>query len=70
MTADIHQFTGDTCLDISADKVLEGAMGKLERVMVCVFSEDGQFYTASSTSDIAQCLFMLAMANKVIIDLV
>lgn len=55
MKNNITHFTGLTRLDIEPDKILEGAKGKLE----CVLIIGNNGYYASSTADKAKINLML-----------
>ena len=47
-----------TTLPIDPDDVLNGALGKLDRVLVIGYAKDGGFYTAASDGDMAQALWL------------
>lgn len=59
MGSNVVPFTGKTTLDIDPDGVLEGAKGELEQVLVLGFDEDGEYYFASSTSNIGTLLRLI-----------
>jgi len=48
-----------TRLDMNPDKVLEGAKGDLESVIVIGFDKDGDEYFASSIAAGPECLWLL-----------
>ena len=48
-----------TRLDISADRVLEAAMGELEKVVVIGYDKDGEEYFASSIADGGTTLWLM-----------
>ena len=68
MTAKIIDFHGETTRDIEADKVLEGAIGKLETVVLVGVDDEGQIYLASSTADRARIVLLLALAQADTLD--
>ena len=59
MTASIVNFPGITYLDLPADRILEGSIGKLESVIVIGYTADGEEYFASSIADGADCVWLL-----------
>ena len=48
-----------TRLDIPADRVLEAAMGELEKVVVIGYDKDGEEYFASSIADGGTTLWLM-----------
>lgn len=48
-----------TRLDMPADRVLEAAIGKLEKVVVLGYDEDGDEYFASSVADGGTVLWLM-----------
>ena len=48
-----------TRLDIPADRVLEGAMGKLDGVIIIGKQDDGEYYFASSIASGGTVLWMM-----------
>lgn len=57
MPDNVVQFPGQTTQDIDPDEVLTAAQGKLENVLILGETPEGDFYMASSTSDMP--LYML-----------
>jgi len=55
----IIEFSGSTLLDIDPDKVLAGAKGELEQVILAGYDMDGKLYLASSSRDIGSNLLLL-----------
>lgn len=49
--AEIFKFTGNTRHDTDPDEVLEGAKGKLTRVVVIGYDTEGNLYLAGSSAD-------------------
>jgi len=48
-----------TYLDLPADRILEGAAGKLESVVLCGWDKDGEPYFASSLAGGGDVLWLL-----------
>ena len=57
--AKIIPFTGITKLDLPADRVLEGAMEKMEGVVLLGWTKDGLEYFASSYADGGTVMWLL-----------
>lgn len=68
MTAEIHYFNGVTKLDLPPDRILEQAIGKLKGVVVIGWDHDGQFYGASSYADGGDCLWLLELCKKALLE--
>ena len=65
--SNIVDFTGSTRLDIPPDKILEGAKGQLEQVIIVgVVKETGELYLATSTAEVATNYYNLAIAQQVL----
>lgn len=64
MTAKIYHFDGATTLDIPPDQVLQHACGKLEKVVVLGFEQDGSLYMAASCGNIPEALFLLEKCKQ------
>jgi len=64
----VFQFTGVTKLDLSADQVLESALGKLEGAVVIGFDKDGQEYFASSYADGGTVLWLIERTKKALLE--
>lgn len=56
---DVIKFNGLGVGDIPTNDVLNGAIDKLEKVVVIGFDDDGELYIASSMSDVPELLFHL-----------
>lgn len=63
----IIEFTGNTLVDIEPDKILSGAKGKLKKVIIVGYDEDG-LYVASSSCDIGHNLLLLERARDLLLD--
>ena len=48
---DVVEFNGVTSLDIPPDRLLEKAIGKMDRVVIIGIDKDGEKYFASSVAD-------------------
>ena len=59
MTAEVIVADFETTLDLPPDRILEGAKGKLEAVILIGRTPEGGSYFGSSTADKAQIVFML-----------
>jgi hypothetical protein len=57
--ADIHVLDVITKLDIPAERVLEQALGNLEKVVVMGYDKDGEEYFASSMADGGDVLWLI-----------
>ena len=67
--AEIIEMGGVTRLDIPADKVLKGAIGKLDQVVIVGIESDGKgYYAASSTTKLIKILGLLEMAKRMAYD--
>lgn len=64
---DVVAFTGETTLDIDPDRVLEAAIGKLDRVIIMGATKDGEEYLAQSCSDITVAVWDLERAKLVLL---
>lgn len=60
---DVVQLNVRTTLDLSPDRVLEAAMGKLSLVMVIGFDKDGEEWVTSSMGSVGDILFLLRRAE-------
>jgi hypothetical protein len=68
-TAKIINFTGVTRLDLPADRVLEGAVGKLESVLVIGYDKEGNEYFASSIADGGAANWLLDRCKMKLLDI-
>ena len=69
MTDNVIPFGGITRLDIDPDRVLTGAVGKLECVVVVGLGKDGEEYFASSMADGADALWYLERCKKKLLEI-
>jgi len=60
---------GETRLDLDPDAVLTGALGKLNEVVIVGYEADGSFYFASTRADGPQTLWLLAQAQKRLLEI-
>lgn len=61
--SNIIGFTGTTVIDIPPDKILDGAKGRLNEVLVLGWDKEDNLYAASSTSDIPEVIFLIERAK-------
>lgn len=59
---------GVTRLDLPADRILEGAIGKLDAVLVIGYDESGRFYFASSLADGGDALWLVEQFKRALFD--
>lgn len=59
MADEVINFPGVTRLNLPPDRLLEGAKGQLEQVIVIGYDLDGQEYFASSHADGGDVLWLL-----------
>ncbi len=69
MTDNVIPFGGITRLDIDSDRVLNGAIGKLDRVVIAGVDKDGNEYFASSMADGADALWYLERCKKALLEI-
>jgi hypothetical protein len=63
MMADVVNFTGITKLDLPPDRLLDAAVGKLDRVLIIGIDKDGDEYFASSCADGGTALWDMERAK-------
>ena len=59
---------GVTRLDLPPDKILEGAKGQLEGVVIMGYDKDGSQYFASSYADGGEVLWLLESCKKTLME--
>lgn len=59
---------GITSLDIPADRVLEQALGKLDKVVLTGFDKAGDYYFASSCADGGDVLWLLRKCEQKLLE--
>ena len=64
----VIKFTGITYLDIPADDVLNGAIGKLSGAIVIGYDMNGDDYFASSYADNADMLWLLERMKQRLLE--
>jgi hypothetical protein len=57
-----------TRLNIPADRVLEAAMGQLDRVVLIGWDKDEKEYIVSSIADGAEVMWLLKRTEKLLMD--
>ena len=60
---------GETRLDLDPDTVLAAAAGKLKDVVIVGYEADGSFYFASSQADGPEALWLLAQAQRKLLEI-
>ena len=68
MDAKILFFDGLTKLDLPPDRMLEGAKGKLSKVVIMGFTEDGDEYFASSQADGGDVMWLMERCKKRLLE--
>jgi hypothetical protein len=68
VSAEIITLNMETWLDIPADRVLEGVMGKLSTVLLVGYDSDEQPYFAASTSNKGDMLLMIERLRKRLLE--
>lgn len=56
---DVIELNMITRLDLPADRVLEAAIGKLDKVVILAYDKDGNEYFASSVADGGTVLWLM-----------
>lgn len=57
-----------TKLDIPVDRVIEGATGKLDQIVIMGYDKDGNEYFSSSFADSASVLWMIERMKKAVLE--
>lgn len=65
----VIDFDGVTRLDLSPDRVLEKAKGKLEGVVTMGYTKEGDIYFASSYSDGGTVLWLMESCKKMLLEI-
>lgn len=69
MSAEILRFNGITRLPLDPNQVLEGAIdGDLKSVVIIGYTQDGEFWFASSDPDGPSVLWDLEKAKQALLD--
>lgn len=61
-------FNGITRLDLPPDRILEGAKGKLEGVVIMGWDTEGKEYFASSYADGGTVLWLAERMKKMLLE--
>ena len=64
----VVDFTGITYLDMEPDRILSGALGQLESVVVIGYTKEGEEYFASSKADGSDVLWSLERAKLALLS--
>ena len=67
--AKVLPFHGLTKLDIPVDRILEGAKGKLDSVVILGYDKDEEEYFASSMADGGDVLWLLEKCKIVLMGM-
>ena len=68
--SNVVKFPGETLLDLNPDDILDEAKGKLEKVMIIGYTEDGEEYLASSFADGMVAVWLLERFKHLLINIV
>lgn len=69
MTAKIYEFDAPTLVDLPPDKVLNAALGKLDKVIILgIEEESGEIYMAASCGNIPEALYLLEKCKKKLLE--
>lgn len=68
MPGDVIPLGCVTRLDLPADRVLEGAVGRMEGVVLVGYDKDGDFYFASTYADGGTVLWLLEQCKKKLLE--
>lgn len=68
--SNVVKFPGDTLLDLNPDEMLEEAKGKLEKVIIIGYTEDGSEYFDSSFADGMVAVWLLERIKYLLVSLV
>jgi len=68
--SNVVKFPGETLLDLNPDDILEEAKGKLDKVMVIGYAEDGSEYFDSSFADGMVAVWLLERIKSMMINIV
>lgn len=52
-------WNGVTTLDTPPDRILEHAVGELDKVVICGLDKNGELYFASSTSQLPEIIWLI-----------
>lgn len=58
-----------TKLDIPADRVLESALGNVDRVLIMGWDKEGEVYFASSFADGGDVLWIMELCKKKLLEI-
>lgn len=69
MADNVVDFGGITKLDLPPDRVLEGAKGRLDSVVIMGFDQDGNEYFASSKADGGEVMWLMERCKKQLLEM-
>ena len=58
-----------TSIDLPADRILEAAIGNLDKVVIVGYDKDGEEYFASSIADGADVVWLFERAKKKLLEI-
>ena len=61
-------WTGVTTLDTPPDRILEQALGELDKAVICGIDKNGELYFASSTSQLPDILWLLEKVKQDVME--
>ena len=65
---DVVRFNGITTLKMDPDVVLEQALGELDTAIVIGYDKDGEAYFAASDPDGGNCLWLMELFKKRLLE--
>lgn len=69
-TDNVVRFPGLTLLDLDPDDMLKEAMGKLEKVLIIGYTEEGEEYISSSFADGPTAVWLLERMKMLLLTIV
>lgn len=69
MSAKVIPLRNVTWLDLPADRVLEGAIGRMRGVVLMGYDNDGELYFASSFADGGEILWLAEVMKKKLLEI-
>ena len=66
----VVRFPGITLLDLDPDDMLKEAMGKLEKVLIIGYTEEGEEYLSSSFADGPTAVWLLERMKMLLLTVV
>ena len=66
--SNVINIGGYTKLDINPDEVLNGAISKLNQVLILGYDNDNNLYFASSSSDVSKLFYIMEIFKHKILN--